>query len=104
MENELCRVVDALPEYTGLSAAEAHGQGWQTAHGEGTPRQSYAKDEGQLSRDPGEHRCDTAPRNCAESLTLHQPAVLRLRFPVHQCRCLVGASGRRISNGVVSRR
>ncbi len=45
----------------------------QRDHGEGTPRQGDAKDEGRLSRRPGENGRETPPRTCAERLTLHRP-------------------------------
>ncbi len=40
----------------------------QRDHGEGTPRQTDAKDEGRLDRRLGENGWETRPRTCEESM------------------------------------
>ena len=40
----------------------------QRDHGEGTPRQGDAKDEGRLARRPGENGRETPPRTCDDSM------------------------------------
>ena len=101
------REVMALGRLGAPEQASRRGARHQRDHGEGTPGQRHAQDEGRLAGRSGENGCEIARRACAQELTFNVQVVLRLslirlsRFPLSRLRSIFGTD-RRSSNGFVS--